>query len=76
MKQRTDTGECLICSINIRQPEKYLDRHISRHLREFSLASLPPRDADDEEVEGIMSDIPQEQGVESEVESDTSSRGV
>lgn len=52
-----------------------MGRHICRHLREFSLASLSPLDADDEEEEGIMSDIPEEQGVGSEVESEASGRG-
>lgn len=74
-KSRTDARKCPICSIAIRQPEKYLGRHMCRHLREFSLASLPPLDADDDDEETDMSDIPEEEPVELEVESEASRRG-
>jgi hypothetical protein len=43
-------------------------------LREFSLASLPPLERDDEEEERYMSDVPEERGGGSEVESEASSR--
>ena len=78
-KRRVDTGKCPICSVSVQQPDKYLARHVGRHLREFSLASLPPLEEDeDEEAEdlerSVMSDASEEiSGEESEVESEASS---
>lgn len=47
-KKRLQSGECPLCLKTI-SPAKYLSRHIGRHLRELSLASLPPVRVTDED---------------------------
>ena len=76
MKQRIETGKCVICSINIQQPGKHLARHIGRHLREFSLASLPPLEEDDGGEERGKGDVVNDdKRLDSGVESQASSEG-
>jgi len=49
--QRITTGECPFCLIKVQKPDKMLARHMCRHMRELSLASLPASEFDEDEDE-------------------------
>jgi hypothetical protein len=55
-KKRLGSGECPLC-LNDISPAKHLSRHIGRHLRELSLASLPPVGMSDEQEDKPKKDI-------------------
>ncbi len=53
-EERLKLSRCPLCFLTFTNPEKGLYRHLGRHLRELSLASLPPIDTpnDDENLLG------------------------
>jgi hypothetical protein len=74
--QRATTGECPFCLKKVQMSDKTLARHMCRHMRELSLASLPPSESteneDEIEIEGDK-EHPEHDNVAGGLESDDDS---